>query len=626
MNLLAHKDFSGARYRGIVGGLVAAILFVVALAPGGTPDYQAARWMLACGGAALLLRLIFPIVSSKASSGEKRARGMVMALAFVGVTLWVLTLWYLAGSSSDIALLPGMARVEAARWAAFWGCCVVGVLAARSRWGINAVIAGFTLCALVVVIDAGFISLFLGLPDKRAHGYPGYWNATGISASLLGIVAMHMWLTRVFALRLVVPFASVLVGGALAATLSRAAVVLFFLGVFLHAYLEKRDRDQWIGSIVVIVCASAALVGSITTQWLLWVAPLVAVTCMLFFKQGWIGGEGAEARVRRARNRALIVIVVLLVGVGALVFSNQQKFRGAVTTGNIASHASAGRLVDPSVTSRWVWWKESLRDSKHNLIRGSGGGGFSVRRSASRDSYYVVQRPHSLLLQVFHEAGVVGAALILPAIFVFLIAFYRVRNLVQGRVLAVMTLVLFLQGMVDWTLAIPWIMTLVGVFGGVVVATAASPMLQRPKSDTVNVGTGIRSSWATSITGLVSALPILAIAGVPMVADAQEHAAIRAADEGRFGASDRYAARAMQLVPGSRSMTIRLALRERVEGADSSLEFGFRHIETYEYNRVVLVTMRSIAQESEDAAAERRINQMYDAIALPPCRRPPASC
>ncbi len=132
-----------------------------------------------------------------------------------------------------------------------------------------------------------------------------------------------------------------------------------------------------------------------------------------------IAGALAAALLRRlplprVPGRALVAIAVAVVAVLAVVAIVKGGGSGAVGNGG-------SRLTDTSSNFRFTWWRQAVDGWEHAKLLGTGAGTFHVTNLRFRASYLdYTTEPHNLPLQFLTEAGIVGLALFLLAVFALL--------------------------------------------------------------------------------------------------------------------------------------------------------------------------------------------------------------
>jgi large-conductance mechanosensitive channel len=141
----------------------------------------------------------------------------------------------------------------------------------------------------------------------------------------------------------------------------------------------------------------------------------------------------------------------------------------------------AVRLVTLNTSGRIPIWREAARQSRHDRVAGTGAGTFRFTHYRFRDTGGVVKHAHSQWLNVLSELGVVGLALFVAAIALFLVAmvgnpFAHRRDPLHPLLVAlqagVVAFVVHLTADWDWDMAA--IGTLVFVFVAVCVSYRAT--------------------------------------------------------------------------------------------------------------------------------------------------------
>ncbi len=198
--------------RDVLLALAALLPLIVALVNRSDSGLGEAWSFAASGASAVIVSLLV-----------RHARALSLG-ALAGVALIAaLGLWYELAVSW--AWLPEGAVHEASRWLALASGVLAAALAAgESAWAARAMVAGGVVAAAAVAARTGWPLLGSGLPDVRARGPIGYWNASAACAAVTAIAAVRLSWARPWWLRALAAPMAVLAGLCIAATVSRGAM------------------------------------------------------------------------------------------------------------------------------------------------------------------------------------------------------------------------------------------------------------------------------------------------------------------------------------------------------------------------------------------------------------------
>jgi len=398
-------------------------------------------------GAGLLVAATVVIARDGAGRNGLWSVGLLLALsAFTGLSV----VW---------SVSPDSSWVDSGRMLAYSGVFAAAlalVRAAPERW--PAVLGGITLAAVVVCCYALATKVFPDpLAPSRLEEPYGYWNAVGLTAAMGAIGCL--WLgarRRGHALlgALAYPAMGVLLL-TLALAYSRGALAAFAVGALLwFGVVPLRLR----GAAVLVLgglAAAAVAAWDFSTHALSSEGVLLAeraaaghrlgalIVAMVLLLTG-VGVAVSFATARRApsplsRRRAgaaLLALIVLTViaFVGALAHSHR-GFTGSI------SHA-VNALTDPNAKTppntpgrltavasvRARYWKEALEVFAAHPLLGAGAMGYQTARLRYRKAPLVVAHAHGFIVQTLADLGLVGLAIALALLAVWLAAAGRATH------------------------------------------------------------------------------------------------------------------------------------------------------------------------------------------------------
>jgi O-antigen ligase/polysaccharide polymerase Wzy-like membrane protein/tetratricopeptide repeat protein len=342
-------------------------------------------------------------------------------------------------------------------YAATFALAVALVRVAPRRWG--SMLGGVALAGVVV---AGYALLTKVVPDKlnpdeiyaRLEAPYGYWNAIGLTAALA--VPPCLWLgarrTGHAALRALAYPALGLLLVTLMLAYSRGALLALALGLaFWFGAVPLRLR----GATVLLASAAGAAIVVVWTfskqaltkdrvpmpdrvaaghQLGVLLAAMLISLLIAGLAIGFLTAKFPPSRGRRRRAGTTLLVGLALVPlllVAALLVSH----RGLV--GSISHDVSA--LTDPharvppndpsrltaigSVRARY--WDEALQTWKNHPLVGVGAGGYDTARLRYRTDTLNVRHAHGYVVQTLADLGLVGLALNLALLAVWLAAAAR---------------------------------------------------------------------------------------------------------------------------------------------------------------------------------------------------------
>ena len=408
-------------------GLAALFVLVAFVTTGGT-DLGPNTWMeiaatlLAAAAAAAVIVIGAP----------GRAWGGVTLLLFA--TLAALTFASIAWS-----VQPDNSWVEANRTVAYLAAFATALALARllpERWPalLGALATAATvICAWALVVKVFPGSLDANDPVARLRAPFDYWNATGLLAAM-GLAPCIWAGARPSPGRILralsVPALAILTA-VVVLSYSRGALIAAIVACgcwFALAPLRLRAA---------LVLGLGAAGGAVITVWALSHHALshdnavlaartaaghtfglvVLVVVVLLAAAGYAAAVAmdrvqVEPRVRHRIGVALIA-ALSLVPIGGIVFlaSSSRGLTGEVshvwdslTNTNGVVTETPGRLVDLS-NSRPRYWREGLRVGEHNLLKGTGAGGFETARTHYTSDVLVAGHAHSYVVETFADFG-----------------------------------------------------------------------------------------------------------------------------------------------------------------------------------------------------------------------------
>lgn len=401
-------------------------------------------------------------------------------------------LWLLAAYTALTALwsdAPARAWEDANRWLLYAALTAVAVRAIPGRR--EARILGFGLIlalavlgtALVVALNVDGLNLFLA---GRLDAPVGYRNATaalfalgfwpfvtvaagrgfprGLRALALGQAALSLGLvfltqSRGIALGLVI--GALVALGAGPDRVRRAGVtVLAAAGVAAASSLLLAPWDAFDGGRGTVTAANVASAADGLAILLIGGTLVGAVVALL--------DQGLRMHspvVRYVRTAARVSLVVLLLGVvvgglaamgNPVTFGREKidEFRGTDTT-------VRGNRITRTSGPRYDLWRVAWGGFTSHPLAGEGDGSYPTRYYRERHSNRNVDNPHSLVLALLGDLGLIGFGLFLVFLTAITVAIVRgwarapipARQLTTG--LAAAAAVALAQSFVDWTWLIP---------------------------------------------------------------------------------------------------------------------------------------------------------------------------
>ncbi len=432
---------------------IAGVLCFVAFVAGGglnLSDMTTVEIALTLGAGAIATTVVL------LGPGGLRAYGawpLALLLAFTALTA-VSVVW---------SVQPDDSFKDAGRMLAYcavFGACIVLARTLPARW--PAVLGGIALAAVVVCGYALLTKVFPARLDagdiySRLRAPYSYWNAIGLTAAMGAIACMWLGARRAgHALLTALAYPAM---GLMLLTLmlaySRGALVALLLGLALwFCIVPLRLR----GAAVLI--SGAVLAGAVTAwdfsthalntdsveltarnnaghQLGALILVMLALLTLAGLAFGFWTGRNAPSIISRRRAGALLLsllAVVVLAGCGALAVSHR-GFTGSISHAVHAltdPHAAVppntpGRLTAVgSVRARY--WNEALKVFKAHPALGAGAEGYATARLRYRTETLDVRHAHGYIVQTLADLGIVGLALTLALLVVWMVAAGRATH------------------------------------------------------------------------------------------------------------------------------------------------------------------------------------------------------
>ena len=345
-------------------------------------------------------------------------------------------------------------------YSALFGACIALARTVPARW--PAVLAGVVLAAVVVCAYALLTKVFPASLDAgdiyaRLRAPYSYWNAIGLTAAMGAIGCMWLGARRAghALLRALAYPAMGLMLLTLMLAYSRGALVALVLGLALwFCIVPLRLR----GAAVLIsgaVLAGAVVVWDFSTHALntdsvelaartsaghqlgaLIVVMLVLLTLVGLAFGFWTGRRAPSIVSRRRAGTMLLSLlaVVLLAFAGALAASHR-GFTGSISHARALADRSA-RAVPPNTPGRLTaiasvrarYWNEALKVFQAHPALGAGAEGYATARLRYRTETLDVRHAHGYVVQTLADLGIVGLALTLALLVVWMAAAGRATH------------------------------------------------------------------------------------------------------------------------------------------------------------------------------------------------------
>lgn len=507
-----------------------------------------------------------------------------------GIVLGGLVLATAAWSGLSIAwsVAPELSWADLNRTLVYAAFLAVGLLLGALRQG-----AKLAAAALVVALGAGVVWALAGkaipavFPDggraARLRDPIGYWNALGLAADMLLVLALSFAASaRTIAVRAgcaALAYAAVV---AVLLAASRAGVAAAVLGIVLWLWL-RRDRVEAALLALVATVPAAAVVGWAFTR-----PALVedgASRADRVADGAWFGlillagavlvGLGAREVGRRplapaTRKRVALLLRGLALGAALVTLAGlvlnagriADEFRGEEVAND------PGRFASLSSNNRLAWWGEARNVFEADPLVGAGANTFEVARKRYREIASSVTQPHSVPLQFLAGTGLVGLALFLGLVAAAAAAAAGAVSRLRGTerdaaaALAVALALWLVHALVDY----PW--DFVAVTGPAFVAAGALAAAGRPERL-------VRSPF-----GAVAVVTVALAACVSVVSPSLAQRSVRdvnpALERGELDAARDAAERARSLDPLSLEPLFALARLEEQAGDEAAALAAYR--------------------------------------------------
>ncbi|HUQ23147.1 MAG TPA: O-antigen ligase family protein [Gaiellaceae bacterium] len=494
-----------------------------------------------------------------------------------------------AGLSTAWSVAADRSWEELDRTLVFTAFLVVGLLLGAaapraSRVALGVLVASLGAASVWALAGKAIPALF---PDggrtARLRDPIGYWNALGLAADMLLVLALQ--LAAAGRSRAAVAGGALLAYAAGVAVLlaaSRAGVAAALLGVGLLIWL-RRDRVH-----VALLALAALLPAGALAAWAFsrpalvddgypradrvadgtWFGLLlVAGGCLVALAALELRRRPLSPPVRRVVARTLGVLAVLAVlgaagGAIANVGRIADEFRGGEVTN------SPDRFRSLSSNNRLEWWSEAWDIFTADPLVGAGANTFEVARKRYREAASPVTEPHSVPLQFLAGLGLVGAALFAALVAAATMAAVAARRRLQGEerdaaaALSVALALWLAHALVDYD----W--DFVAVTGPALFAAGALASAGRASSASRRPLAALAVS-AVAVAGIASVLtPWLAERSVREVGDA--------IDRGQLDRAEDLARSAQSLDPLSLAPVLALARVEEARREPSAALAAYR--------------------------------------------------
>jgi O-antigen ligase/polysaccharide polymerase Wzy-like membrane protein len=606
----------------VLAALVAAIAFV---ANGGLQL-----------GSSTLVEVSVLLVAAVVAAAAMLAIGFTAQLHGGLALASLVAITALTGLSILWSLYPSESWVETNRtlsYLAAFGAGIAAVRLARDRW--PAILTGI-LIGLTVVCLWGLATKVAPawLAEHEVYGRLrepyGYWNAVGVTAAMA--MPVCLWLGTRPPGRVLVNALAWPVLGLLTVTLllsfSRGSIVAALVGlalwlvlvplrlrslaVLLPALLAAAAVTTWAFAKSALTDDRVALAAREDAGVELGVILFVMVV-LLFFAGIAIQLRAerrplAESTRRRLGIAAIAVVASLpLVGLGALAFSERgiggtisDRWQDLTSSDAATPQNEPGRLTETS-SVRSIYWSRAIDVWEKHPVAGAGAGSFAEAQLRFRDEPARGKHAHGYVLQTLADLGIVGLAISLVALAIWLLAARATLGLRRGNIfgagwsaertglatLAIVVAVFGVHSALDWTWFVPAVaMTALFCAGwvagrgplgaeGNAGRAAGVPPLGAVRPSTPRRPEIKRRAPAAAALLAVAAVSALAIAQ-PWRAEQKGEDALRLADSGDIMAAREAAEKAKDLNPISVQPYFELAAVEEAAGntkaATSSLE------------------------------------------------------
>jgi hypothetical protein len=417
-------------------------------------------------------------------------------------SLVVLTV--LTGLSILWSLYPSESWVETNRtlsYLAAFGAGIAAVRLARDRW--PAILAGVLLGLTVVCLWGLATKVAPGwLAEHETYGRLrepyGYWNAVGVTAAMG--MPLCLWLGtrqsgRMFVNALAWPLLGLLTV-TLLLSFSRGSIVAALAGVAIwlaFVPLRLRSLAALLPSTLVAagVTAWAFAESALTDDRIALAARedagvkfglILLVMVVLLFCVGIAIQLRAERRplaepTRRRIGIAAIAVVASMpfILLGALAFSERgiggtvsDRWHDLTSSDAATPQNEPGRLTETS-SVRSIYWSRAIDVWEKHPAAGAGAGSFAEAQLRFRNEPAQGKHAHGYVLQTLADLGILGLAVSLIALVIWLLAVRATLALRRGNVfgvdwsvervglatLAIVTVVFGVHSALDWTWFVP---------------------------------------------------------------------------------------------------------------------------------------------------------------------------
>lgn len=428
---------------------------------------------------------------------EARLHGGLALTAFaalVGIT-GLSILWSLYPSDSWVETNRTLAYLAA------FGAGIAAVRLARDRW--PAVLAG-VLLGLTVVCLWGLATKVAPawLAEDETYGRLrepyGYWNAVGVTAAM-GI-PLCLWFGSRPSGRALVNALAWPALGLLTVTLllsfSRGSIVAAVIGVglwFVFVPLRLRSLAVLIPSLLAASAVTAwAFAKSALTDDRIALAArkdagiefgLIALAMVLVL---YLVGNALQVRAERrplaeSTRRRIGIAAIAIVAVsplfllGGLAFTDRgiggtisDRWHDLTSADAVTPQNAPGRLTETS-SVRSIYWSRAVDVWEKHPVAGAGAGSFAQAQLRFRNEQAQAKHAHGYVLQTLADLGIVGLAISLLALGLWLFAVCQTLRLRRGNVfaaewsveriglaaLALAAIVFGVHSALDWTWFVP---------------------------------------------------------------------------------------------------------------------------------------------------------------------------
>jgi hypothetical protein len=345
-------------------------------------------------------------------------------------------------------------------------------------------LAGITAVAsysIATRLYPGVFGMFTsGSEFGRLYQPIGYWNALGAYAGIgvvlaLGFMARGAMLVRMLAAVALMPLVATVY-----LTFSRGALISLGVGLVVMVALDRR-RIQLVAAIaagsvgalgtILAIHGHSALTafhrqfgpqkaqGAAVAARLVALAPLAMGGAALF--AGLEARVTVPPRVRRLAGALIVLAACLVFAAGVQRFGSPVgPVRDAISTINNPAPTFRGgdlnlRFASLSLNGRALFWKAAWHDFTANPVIGSGGATFHHYWMHHRPVNVLVYNSHSLELETMAELGVIGLAILLPAIFAPIWAGVRRRAHPLAAAVTAAYVGYMVESSGDWTWQLP---------------------------------------------------------------------------------------------------------------------------------------------------------------------------